>query len=166
MDDHVGRLRVFVGLQIWRVAPLMHHPLIDNGAILLVEHLCKLVVILLRTEIHLKSAVRLTDAVIQRGEDLLRRGLDLRCLTDAKASAAFLAPSDQAQPLPLHIRKVLIVKLPVDVCDVLCKMRYCPDQIAGLPIHAGTEILRRARAMILFTHTMPPPYFVLFHTGQ
>ena len=91
------------------------------------EHLCKLVVILLGLKIHLESAVRLTDAVIQCGEDLLRRGFDLRCLADAKASAAFFAPSDQTQPVSLHICKLLIIKIPVNICDVLCKMRYCPD---------------------------------------
>ena len=144
----------------------MHHPLIDNGTVLLVEHLCKLVVILLGLKIHLERAVRLTDTVIQRGENLLRRDLDLWCLADAKASAAFFAPSNQTQPVSLHICKILIIKLPVDVCDVLRKMRYCPDQIAVLPIHAGAQVLRRTRAMILFTHTMPPPYSVLFHISQ
>lgn len=144
----------------------MHHPLIDNGTVLLVEHLCKLVVILLGLKIHLESAVRLTDTVIQRGENLLRRDLDLWCLADAKASAAFFTPSDQTQPVSLHIRKVLIIKLPVDICDILRKMCHRPDQIVVLPIHAGTDILRRARTVILFTHTMPPPYSVLFHISR
>ena len=80
---------MFAAFQVRRLAPLMHHPLIDDGAILLVEHLCKLVIILLGMEIHPESTVRLTDTVIQCGKDLLRRGLDLWRLADAKASAAF-----------------------------------------------------------------------------
>ena len=71
-----------------------------------------------------------------------------------------------AKPVSLHICKLLIVKLPVDICDILRKMRYCPDQIVVLPIHAGAEVLRRTRAMMLFTHTMLPPYSVLFHISQ
>ena len=50
----------------------MHHPLIDNGTVLFVEHFYKLVVILLGLKIHLESAVRLTDTVIQCGEDLFQ----------------------------------------------------------------------------------------------